>query len=397
MSTLIQQKVEQAAALLRALNIDAWLSFTRESDATGEPVIPLILGLNLTWPSALIVTKSGDTIAIVGKGDHEAVESTGAWREVVPYVKSVRDPLREALARVAPASLALNTSRDEPLSDGLSHGMFLLLREYLADTAWLNNVVSADPIITPLRTRKSPEEVRRLREAARLTQEAIAEVGRFARPGTTEREIAGFMREWAHTRRLAVSWAASSCPIVNAGPHSMFGHGVASELALEPGHVLHIDFGVKSEGYCGDLQRCWYVPHAGESRPPEAVQRAFDAVVSGIRAAAEKTRAGVTGIDVDRAARDVITGAGFPEFEHATGHHVGLFTHDGGGTLGPMWERYGERPKEKLEPGNVVTLEPSIRVVGEHGGIGVEEMALVSNGGCEFLSTPQTTLPLLGR
>jgi Xaa-Pro aminopeptidase len=177
----------------------------------------------------------------------------------------------------------------------------------------------------------------------------------------------------------------------------MIGHGVPSEkLTLARGNILHLDFGVCQDDYCTDLQRVWYVPQPGETAPPAAVQRGFDAVVGAIRAAAAALAPGVEGWTVDAAARRSLVDAGFPEYDHATGHQVGRSAHDGAGVLGPRWERYGRTPFYEVEEGNVFTLELGIDNLDGRGYLGLEEMVLVTRDGCEWLSQPQTTLPLLG-
>ena len=138
------------------------------------------------------------------------------------------------------------------------------------------------------------------------------------------------------------------------------------------------------------------MPVDGNEAPPEPVQRAFATVVRAIQAAAAKLAPGVEGWVVDAAARREIAEAGYPEYRHATGHHVGRAAHDGGGVLGPKWERYGDAPLRPLETGNVVTLELGIENVDGRGYIGLEEMLLVTETGCEYLTQPQTSLPLLG-
>ena len=185
------------------------------------------------------------------------------------------------------------------------------------------------------------------------------------------------------------------CPIVNTGPDSLIGHGIPSSLAIAAGHVLHIDFGISRDEYCSDLQRCWYVPRQAETEPPPEVRRAFDTVVKAISNAAAILKPGVACWEVDAAARKTVVDAGYPEYQHATGHQVGRAAHDGGGVLGPRWERYGRLPYRAVETGNVFTLELGIEKVHHSGYIGLEEMVLVTEEGCAFLSGPQTVLPLL--
>jgi len=94
MSSIIEEKLAQAVSILEALQVDAWLSFARETEEGGDPILPLILGQTLTWQSALVVTRSGERVAIVGKFEDESVRASGVWAKVVPYVQSIREPTR---------------------------------------------------------------------------------------------------------------------------------------------------------------------------------------------------------------------------------------------------------------------------------------------------------------
>ncbi|MHC4698189.1 MAG: M24 family metallopeptidase, partial [Planctomycetota bacterium] len=133
----------------------------------------------------------------------------------------------------------------------------------------------------------------------------------------------------------------------------------------------------------------------GETQPPDAVCRAFDTVVAAIRAAAAVLEPGVVCWEVDAAARKTVVDAGYPEYQHGTGHQVGRSAHDGAGVLAPRWERYGQTPYMKAEAGNVFTLELGIENVDRCGYIGLEEMVVVTADGCKYLSNPQTSLPML--
>ena len=134
-TSIVAEKVDQAIGLLKEHKIDAWMTFVRETTETGDPALPLILGQNLTWQSALILTAKGDRVAIVGKYEDEAVRAGGVWTEVQPYVESIREPLVDTLKRLDPKSIAVNYSLDDVKADGLSHGMFLLLQDHLSNGA----------------------------------------------------------------------------------------------------------------------------------------------------------------------------------------------------------------------------------------------------------------------
>jgi len=154
---------------------------------------------------------------------------------------------------------------------------------------------------------------------------------------------------------------------------------------------------VRADDYCSDIQRSWYVCKNGESKPPDDVQRAFDTVKRAIDSAFAALKRGVECWTIDAIARKVVTAAGYPEYQHATGHTVGRAAHDGGGVLGPKWERYGRTPFYQVEAGNVFTLELGIDIPGPpaRGYLGLEEMALVTDRGAQWLTTPQDRLMLL--
>ena len=134
-----------------------------------------------------------------------------------------------------------------------------------------------------------------------------------------------------------------------------------------------------------------YFLRPDESAPPAAVQHGFDTIVAAIQAAVAAMKPGVLGKDVDAVARKVVTDAGYPEFKYATGHHLGRACHDGGGILGPEWERYGDTPNRPLEVGHVYTVEPGLFVPG-YGYMGLEEDVLVTETGAVYLGAPQTEL-----
>ncbi len=378
---------------MKELDVDLWLTFVRETSASGDPVLPLIYGHDLTWESALIFTQSGERLAIVGEFESETARRSGAFTSVVGYHQAIRPLLLEAFERLQPHQIAINYSKHDELADGLTHGIYLVLMDYLAGTPWVDRLVSAEQIIARLRGRKTTGELERIRQSVAATAEIYEQVFNYAQPGMNEIEIAAFMHNQMEERKLKPAWELENCPTVNAGPASPIGHVGPSSIQLERGHILHFDFGVVQQDYSSDIQRVVYYLRPGESKAPGEVQRAFDTVVRAIRSAAAAMRPGVLGMDVDAAARNVITAAGYPEFMHATGHQLGRNAHDGAGILGPEWERYGDLPRYKLEAGQVFTIEPKIDVPG-YGTIGIEEDVVVTEHGAEMLGEPQTELIL---
>ncbi|MEW5826334.1 MAG: Xaa-Pro peptidase family protein [Candidatus Bipolaricaulota bacterium] len=385
---LEHEKLSQIPSILRDSNIDTWLVWVRETVQIRDPVLPILLGADLVWPSALLFTAAGERTAIVGTYDAEVVPS-GLYERVIPYTEGIAAPLLAELDRIAPRTIAINESRSDVAADGLTAGMKALLEEMLAPTSHAGKLVSAERVIGRLRGRKSPLEQERIRNAVRITEEIFDDLDGVLAVGQTEREIQQYVHRRVAERDVGFAWQAASNPAVDAGPNKAFGHGGPSENRTKRGHLLHFDFGVQADGYSSDLQRMYFFGQPSEV--PAEIERAFSTVRDAIRLAADALRPGIRGVDVDAVARRHVTERGYPPFAHALGHQVGRWAHDGGTLLGPAWERYGDSPYGVVEAGNVFTLELHVPTK-SYGQVSLEEDVLVTETGCEFLSHPQDTL-----
>lgn len=395
--SLLQEKAVQAIGILKETGIDLWLTFVRETSGVRDPVLDFLIGPgDLTWQSALIFTKSGERIAIVGNLEKEAVERIGVFETVLGYDEGIRSLLLETLQRLDPDEVAVNTSMDNVQADGLTHSMYEMLVGYLSGTPYADRIVSAEPVINALRGRKTPAELERIRNAVALTEEIYRKTFNFVGVGMTEKEVAAYMHAKIAEAGLGFAWPRESNPAINSGPESPIGHSGPTDIRIQPGHLLHFDFGVKFEEYCSDIQRVAYMLRDGETVAPPEVQRGFATVRQAIEEARAAMRPGVQGVAIDTLARQVVNGAGYAEFKHALGHQLGRVAHDGGALLGPLWEKYGDSPKLRLEAGQVYTLEPSLTVPG-YGLIGLEEDVVMTESGAEYLGTPQRELVLLNR
>lgn len=391
---ILHEKADQAHALLTETGLDCWLTFARETELHPDPGIEQVVGANVVRNSAFLFGSGGERVAIVANFDTSAIRTKGVFREVIGYDEDIRGPLLDTLRRLDPRTIGLNYSTDDVTADGLTHGQWQLLQQLLSGTPYLDRLMSAAQLLARLRGRKTPTEVDRIRRAIAVTEQVVGQITAQIRPGASERDLAVFVHTRFAELNVSPAWAAEGCPIVNCGPSSDMGHTYPSAtVRVEPGHLVHIDLGVRLEGYCSDLQRMWYVRRSGESAPPADVQRAFDTVVRAIDAGAAILRPGVRGFEVDRAARTVIVEAGYPEFKHGLGHGLGRAVHDGGAMLGPRWACYGRNVDTVIEAGNVFTLELGILTAA--GLVGLEEDVLVTPEGCAFLSTQQRALILV--
>ncbi|HSL42551.1 MAG TPA: Xaa-Pro peptidase family protein [Anaerolineales bacterium] len=393
--SLIQEKVSQAIEILKEQGTDVWLTFVRETSGVRDPALDLLIGPNdLTWPSALILTREGEKIAIIGNLEKDAISRLEVYDTLIGYDTAVSGPLQDIIKRLDPERIAVNTSRNNVHADGLTHAMYEILREYLKDTPYADRLVSAEPIVNALRGRKTPAEVERIRRAVEITDEIYKKTFDFIEVGMTEIEIGEYMHQLAREYGVGLAWPAENCPAVNSGPNSSVGHSGPTEIKVERGHVIHFDFGVKYEDYCSDIQRIVYVLKEDETEAPPEVQRGFLTIRTAIEKSREAMQPGVTGNSIDVIAREILVDAGYPEYQHALGHQLGRVAHDGGTLLGPLWEKYGDSPNLKLEPGQVYTIEPGLAVP-YYGYVALEEDVVMTETGAEYLGEPQREIVLI--
>ena len=377
--SLTQEKLDQAVAILDEMNVDAWLTFVRETSTHHDPALEYICDLDFTWQTAIILTRTGEKIVIVGHFDASNVEEVGLYTEIISYHEGIADHLRQVLTRLDPQSIAINYSEGDVAADGLTLGLYRTLLGHLADTPYGDRLISAERIVAALRGRKTPTEVARVRQAVATTYQLFDEVEAFIKVGMTQKQIADYLHQRVDELGLGYAWAKPFNPIVTCGPHSPIGHAAPGDVVLERGHTFHIDFGVKENGYCSDIQRMWYVLKEGETEAPPDVQRAFQVVRGAIVAGMDALKPGTPGWQVDEVARDFIVDNGYDEYMHGFGHMLGRTAHDGATVLAPRWERYAGICDLPVEVGNIFTLELHV-VVPERGVMSLEEDVLVTEG-----------------
>jgi Xaa-Pro aminopeptidase len=391
---IVGEKTEQAVDILEEKGIDLWITFVRETTQVRDPMLDPLLGLDLTWISALLIHRSGERVAIVGRYDRDNVERLGAYDRVIAYDQSIKRDLLETIQGFDPQQIALNYSEDDPASDGLTVGLFRRLSSILTDTPYASRLTSAESVIAAVRGRKTPAEIKLIQAAVDRTEDAIERLSQVLRPGMTDMEIADFLHDFLKENGYGSSWAWDACPVVTVGPESSFGHGMPSGLKTERGNLVHIDFGVSRQGFVSDLQRTWYLPEPGEVDVPPDVAEAWEAVTQALEAGRAALKPGAKGWEVDAVARETLIAAGYPEFMHAYGHQVGRTAHDGATVLGPKWDRYGSSIEGEVEVGNVFAIELGVKVAGR-GYVSREENVVVKEDGAVYLSTPQPEVWIL--
>ncbi|MBL1213939.1 MAG: aminopeptidase P family protein [Ignavibacteriae bacterium] len=391
---MILAKQKQAVEILNEKDIDMWLTFVRETGNMQDPMMDMIVGTGATWFSGFIITKNGDTTAVIGSLEEANMKTVGTYKNIVSYLKSVKEDLVKVIEKYDPKKIAVNFSRNSSLADGLTYGCYLELMDILKDTPYKDRLVSSEEIVGALRGRKSQIEVDHIKNAIKETLIIFDEVTDFLAVGKSELDVANFVRNIVKERGFDFAWDEEHCPAVFTGPDTAGAHAGPTDKQIQPGHVINMDFGVKINGYCSDLQRTWYVLKEGETEAPKEVMKGFNVIKDAIQMAAKEIKPGKQGWEIDDIARSYIVKNGYEEYPHGLGHQVGRVAHDGGSLLGPKWERYGNIVYLPIEVGNVFTIEPRLTIPG-YGIATMEEIVWVTEDGCEFLSEPQTEIYLV--
>jgi len=369
---------------MREGGIDLWVTFTREGNP--DPVSADLGLAGVVWRAAGIFEADGQNTAIVGNLDAEGVRQRGIYDKIIDYGKEgASRKLYDFVRERRPKRIAINSSYDFGIADGLSTGMRRYLMESLKE--YRANVVSADDLVITLRSRLIPEELELMKKSVRSCERVlrVAEED-IIRVGRTDRQIYSMIQDEVREMGLVFAWEEDHCPVVIVGRNE-FGHRGFANKTLRRNQLLRFDFGVRVRGYCSDLQRMYFVG----GRPPDTVRRLFEATKRATDAGVEALRVGVKGYLVDRACRQSVVSSGYPEYLHGTGHPVGRATHDIGPALSPRWrERYGRTMEKELMPGMVYTIEPSVR--GQDGECNVERELLLTEKGAEPFSTPEDEL-----
>lgn len=247
--------------------------------------------------------------------------------------------------------------------DNLSVGRFEKFKKYSKDADFKGGSMS----INSPRMIKDKDEIEKIRAAEQLGDKAFEHILNFIKIGRTEKEVA---LELEFFMRKNGASGLSFETIVASGVRSSMPHGVASDKVIEKGDFVTMDFGCVLDGYCSDMTRT-VVMGVCSKRQREIYDVVLKAQLAGIAAVKE----GAVSAEVDKAARDIITEAGYGKnFGHALGHSVGLEIHESP-VLSP-------RADGKLVNGNIVTVEPGIYIDG-FGGVRIEDLVAVSGTKCD--------------
>jgi Xaa-Pro aminopeptidase len=330
-------RLDKLAGIARRLKLDRFMVF-------GEANIRALTGV------------ACDAACLTEEGIYTDFRYAAMFRRVAPQLK-VKD-----IRRLSPSGRRIGYEPSIP------HSRFLKLRAAAPKARF----VDIEEEILAMRMVKTDAELAGIRAAEKLNVEIWNEAKDAFRAGMTEREMANVIRHLMIDRGDGEAFDTIVCVGANAAEC----HHVPDGTVWNGREPVLVDMGVRLGGYCSDLTRN-IVPKCvrGLYREVHAlVERANRAAIAAVRP-------GVKASSIDRIARGIIREGGFGKcFGHALGHGVGYEIHEQ-----PTISRRGGAV---LEPGMVFTVEPGIYLEGNLG-VRIEDMVVVTPGGCEVLSRPR--------
>lgn len=393
METLIrQQRMDRAVRAVQEENVDMWITYAREMDFAGDAFLRYILTMDVFGPIAVIITKAGDKIAIVRQLEAEELESLGIFSEIILISNEIQSPIADIVRKYDPSTIALNYSEKDYTADGLTLTGYRVLTKAFQEAGFQGSMVSSERLMKTVRGNRSAEEV----EKIRFTVQEAMKIFEDARPqmklGMSGMDVQRLFQRLTDERNYQYSWTKYGNPFNSIGTKTSYlCKRPSSDVVIEPGDVVNVDFGIAVDGFSSDNQRTFYALMPGETVPPEEVQKAFDTLGKVNEAVISQMKPGVNSYDLLAAANEVLTKAGYPESRGGFGHEIGLYAHDG--VLSPASRGCEPEISAVLLEGMTFAIEPAI--ITSHGRVCREEVAAVANEGGRLLSTLQDKIWLI--
>jgi len=304
----------------------------------------------------LIITQNKNILATDSRYTVQA-KSQASEYEILPVTSDIEGWFPGLAA-------GLNIKRLGFEGEYLTFSLYRRLCDILGKGKTVLKLVPAENMAEPLRAVKEPGEIELIRQAAAISDAAMAHIREVLYPGMTEREAAWeierFMREKG-------SQPLPFDIIVASGPNAALPHAQPSARAIQRAEPIVIDIGARVGGYASDLSRTFCLGDADDT-----YKKVYDTVLGAQLGAMAIIKPGMTGGQADQIARTIIEEGGYGEaFGHGLGHGVGLATHE--------QPRLGPNSPDELADGMVFTLEPGIYIEG-WGGVRIEDLVIMEQG-----------------
>lgn len=358
-------RLEQGAANARAAGFDGLLIAPGADLAYFADYLPVATTERITL---LVVPADGEPTMIVPALEHGSAADTRA-AGAIRFVD-----WSDGTDEYVPTAALLDPQGRYAISD-VTWAMHLLgLQQKLPD-ARFESISRALPM---LRAVKGADEIDRLAAAGAAADATFEDILGVRFAGRTENEVAAdldrLLREHGHQQ--------VDFTVVGSGPNGANPHHEAGERTIEHGDMVVLDFGGLLDGYGSDTTR---TVHVGE--PTDEEHEVFDIVKRAQQTAFEAVAVGVACQEIDRAARAVITDAGYGEFFiHRVGHGIGMTTHE------PPYMVEGE--EQPIQAGMCFSIEPGIYLPGRFG-VRIEDIVVADADGAHRLNNTSHELHIV--
>lgn len=256
----------------------------------------------------------------------------------------------------------------------------LSYQEYLSYQKTLGlDLIPAQAVFLELRASKTEDELEYMRAAQKISERALEDVLGIIRPGISEREIAAEL----NYRMMKYGAEGNSFDTISiTGTKTSMPHGVPGDELVKDGDFVTMDFGCLKGGYCSDMTRTVAVGHVTDE-----MKKIYEIVLEAQLTGIENARAGITGYEIDKAARDVIANAGYGQyFGHSFGHSLGLDIHEAPYAM--------PRSRVIMPEGAVISAEPGIYLPGRFG-VRIEDVMILRKDGAEVITKAPKQLIVL--
>lgn len=366
--TEYQQRLANLRAAMEKRGVDVLLSFTPEN-------IYYLSGYQTpgyyTY-QCVIVPHEGDPVMFTRYLEETNVRGL-SWIDTRAYYNDNQDPVDETVRTLREHALGAKTIGVEENSWFLTINDYRRLQEGLPEAT----IKDASGMVEQLRLIKSDPEIAYIREAAAACDEGMRRAIAIAAPGKSENDLALALYAGSLDHD---SEYMSLPPFVASGYRSALAHATWSGRKLVPGEVVFLEHAGVIHRYSAALIRTVSV-----GTPSEKVKRMDGAARAGLDAAIATAAPGVPAYEVDRACRGAIRELGFGDyFRHRTGYSIGInFPPDWG--EGHIMSIKESEPR-LLEAGMMFHFVPGLFDYG-HAAVGCSQTVLITDGGCEPLST----------
>lgn len=320
-----------------------------------------------TGTAGVVLVSTDDAVFITDFRYTEQAEKEVVGYRIVKHSKTI-------IEEVAQQAKVMNLRTIGFEKDDIPFGTYELYKDNVKA-----DLVPIAGLVEELRLVKTEAELKILKKAAKIADDAFTHICTIIKPGITELEVSNEL-EFFMRKQGAVS--SSFSIIVASGVRGALPHGVATDKVIQSGELVTMDYGALYQGYISDITRTIAV---GE--PSDKLKEIYDVTLAAQELALKQIKPGMTGIEADAIARNYITSKGYGDaFGHSTGHGIGLEVHEG--------PALSFRSEKMLEEGMTVTVEPGIYLPGI-GGVRIEDDIILTVDGNERLTTSTKELLIL--